>query len=71
MVSRQIKSLSRGAPIALRIASELLSYATNGSSLEDGLKLELERLEEIFGTSDAEEGLSALIEGRRPNYNSS
>ncbi|MAE98356.1 MAG: 3-hydroxyacyl-CoA dehydrogenase [Euryarchaeota archaeon] len=71
MVSRQIKSLSRGAPIALRIASELLSYATNGSSLEDGLKLELERLGEIFGTSDAQEGLSALIEGRRPKYNSS
>jgi len=71
MVSRQVKSLSRGAPIAIRIASELLSYATNGSSLEDGLKLELERLEEIFGTSDAEEGLSALIEGRRPKYNSS
>ena len=71
MVSRQVKSLSRGAPIAIRIASELLSYATNGSSLEDGLKLELERLEEIFGTSDAEEGLSALIEGRRPKYKSS
>ena len=71
MVSRQVKALSRGAPIALRIASELLSYATNGSSLEDGLKLELERLEEIFGTSDAEEGLSALIEGRRPMYKSS
>ncbi len=71
MVSRQVKALSRGAPIAIRIASELLSYATNGSSLEDGLKLELERLEEIFGTSDAEEGLSALIEGRRPKYNSS
>ena len=71
MVSRQVKSLSRGAPIAIRIASELLSYATNGSSLEDGLKLELERLEEIFGTSDTEEGLSALIEGRRPKYNSS
>jgi hypothetical protein len=29
---------------------------------------ELKGLEEIFGTSDALEGLAALIEGRRPNY---
>ncbi len=69
--SRQIKSLSRVAPIALVIASDLLSDVKTGTSLEDGLKLELERLEEIFSTEDAEEGLSALIEGRRPKYNSS
>tara|TARA_B100001113_G_scaffold353099_1_gene356316 strand:+ start:2857 stop:4917 length:2061 start_codon:yes stop_codon:yes gene_type:complete len=70
LVSRQLKSLSRAAPIALRIANELLSEASTGKSLESGLNLELERLGEIFGTKDAEEGLSALIEGRRPKYNS-
>ena len=70
-VSRQIKSLSRAAPIALSIASDLLSDVRTGASLEDGLKLELQKLEEIFSTEDAEEGLSALIEGRRPKYNSS
>lgn len=70
-VARQIKSLSRVAPIALSIASDLLSDVRTGASLEDGLKLELEKLEEIFGTEDAEEGLSALIEGRRPKYKSS
>ncbi len=70
-VSRQLKSLSRAAPVALRIASDLLSDVRGGSSLEEGLKLELDRLEEIFGTNDAEEGLSALIEGRHPKYNSS
>ena len=70
-VSRQIKSLSRVAPIALSIASDLLSDVRTGASLEDGLKLELQRLGEIFSTEDAEEGLSALIEGRRPKYNSS
>lgn len=69
-VSRQIKSLSRVAPVALGIASDLLSDVRTGTSLEDGLKLELKRLEEIFSTEDAEEGLSALIEGRRPRYNS-
>ena len=70
-VSRQIKSLSRVAPIALSVASGLLSDVRTGSSLEDGLKLELEKLEEIFSTEDAQEGLSALIEGRRPKYKSS
>ena len=70
-VSRQIKSLSRAAPIALSIASDLLSDVRTGASLEDGLKLELQKLEEIFSTKDAEEGLSALIEGRRPKDNSS
>ena len=32
------------------------------------LALELERLSTIFGTADALEGLSALIEGRRAVY---
>ena len=70
-VSRQIKSLSRVAPVALSVASGLLSDVRTGSSLEDGLKLELQKLEEIFSTEDAQEGLSALIEGRRPMYKSS
>ncbi len=69
MVSRQLKSLSRAAPIALRMASTLLDDAiTTGDDINAGLALELERLAEIFGTADALEGLSALIEGRRPSY---
>ena len=68
-VVRQLKSLSRTAPIALRMASELLDSAVEtGDNLEAGLALELANLEDIFGTSDALEGLSALIEGRRPTY---
>ena len=69
-VSRQIKSLSRAAPIALSIASDLLSDVRTGASLEDGLKLELQKLEEIFSTEDAEEA-QCSDEGRRPKYNSS
>ena len=70
MVSRQLKSLSRAAPIALSVASELLNEAAD-SDLELGLKSELERLDEIFETADALEGLSALIEGRKPSYSNS
>ena len=68
-VSRQLKSLGRTAPIAMRMANELLDGAVEtADSLEAGLALELANLEDIFGTSDALEGLSALIEGRRPEY---
>jgi len=67
IVSRQLKSLSRAAPIALAMANGLLDSAAD-SNLEAGLTRELEGLERIFGTSDALEGLSALIEGRRPSY---
>ena len=69
MVSRQMKLLSYTAPIALKTAAELLEIAnSNNISLTEGLSEELNYLEEIFSTNDALEGLSSLIEGRRPNY---
>ena len=64
---RQMKQISRTAPIALRMASELIDIAGK-SELSDGLDKELEHLEAIFATKDAYEGLSALIQGRRPSY---
>jgi len=72
MVSRQLKAISRTAPIALAMASQLLNESViTGDDLESGLSLELQRLNDIFSTADALEGLSALIEGRRPNYTNS
>ncbi len=69
MVGRQLKSLSRTAPIALAMASDLLDEAVaTGDDLDAGLAAELAKLHDIFGTADALEGLSALIEGRRPTY---
>jgi enoyl-CoA hydratase/3-hydroxyacyl-CoA dehydrogenase len=68
-VARQLKSLSKTAPLALQAASALLNQAVaTGDDLEAGLQLELDGLEAIFGTADTLEGLSALIEGRRPEY---
>ena len=66
-VSRQLKSLSRTAPHALLMASNLIDESAN-TELAQGLQLELDGLTEIFSTSDSLEGLSALIEGRRPTY---
>ena len=71
-VGRQLKSLSRVAPIAMRMANELLDGAVEtGDDLDAGLALELSNLEDVFSTADALEGLSALIEGRRPGYTNS
>ena len=66
-VARQIKSLSFTAPIGLRMASDLID-ATAKTDLNAGLQLELDGLNTIFSTKDALEGLSALIENRRPTY---
>lgn len=66
-VSRQLKSLSRTAPIALSMASGLID-ASSETDLSLGLQMELDQLTDIFSTSDSLEGLSALIEGRKPTY---
>jgi enoyl-CoA hydratase/carnithine racemase len=72
MVGRQLKAMSRAAPIALKMSSELLDAAiSTGEDLDAGLALELSKLNDIFATEDALEGLSALIEGRRPTYTNS
>jgi enoyl-CoA hydratase/3-hydroxyacyl-CoA dehydrogenase len=54
------------APIALRIASDLIDQGS-GKPIEQGVALELSRLEEVFSTADAYEGLSSLGK-RRPIF---
>ena len=72
LASRQIKSLGYTAPIALGIANDLLNQAIEtGEDLDAGLEKELSNLNTIFESKDALEGLSALIEGRRPSYTNS
>ena len=72
LASRQIKSLGFTAPIALGISNELLNQAIEtGDDLDAGLNKELSNLNTIFESEDALEGLSALIEGRRPSYTNS
>ncbi|MEK7270498.1 MAG: enoyl-CoA hydratase/isomerase family protein, partial [Planctomycetota bacterium] len=63
-LAQTIAQLKRKAPLALKAANELIDLGSRGS-LEEGLKLELSRLKEIFSTRDAREGLTALLE-RRP-----
>lgn len=62
-VAAAIRKLKSKAPIALQIASDLIDRGT-GLPIEQGIDLELDRLEEVFATADAYEGLTSL--GRRP-----
>jgi enoyl-CoA hydratase/3-hydroxyacyl-CoA dehydrogenase len=62
-VATAVRRLESKAPIALRIASELIDRGET-LPIERAVALELERLEEIFSSADAYEGLSSL--GRRP-----
>mmetsp|Transcript_6859 Transcript_6859/g.3819 ORF Transcript_6859/g.3819 Transcript_6859/m.3819 type:complete len:682 (+) Transcript_6859:4226-6271(+) len=65
-VSNILKLIGYKAPIALKIASELID-AQIGKTIKEGIELELGRLTEIFSTKDALEGLSSA--GRkRPEF---
>ena len=60
------KRLGYKAPIALRIASDLIDGG-EGRPIEQGIAMELSHLDEIFSTADAYEGLSSLGK-RRPVF---
>jgi enoyl-CoA hydratase/3-hydroxyacyl-CoA dehydrogenase len=60
------KRLGYKAPMALRIASDLIDQG-DGKAIEQGIAMELSHLEEIFSTADAYEGLSSLGK-RRPVF---
>jgi len=63
---RAAKFIGYKAPIALKMANEIIDQQA-GKSIEEAMEIELGRLNEIFSTADALEGLSSL--GRkRPEY---
>jgi enoyl-CoA hydratase/carnithine racemase len=66
-VAKAIKHMGHKSPAALRLAERLMDAGAE-VSLADGLAGELASLEEVFSNPDALEGLSALIEGRRPSF---
>lgn len=64
---KQAKGLSRKAPLALKIAMDLIDQGMK-LDLQAGLQLELDGLNAIFATQDAESGLSSIITGQKPNF---
>jgi enoyl-CoA hydratase/3-hydroxyacyl-CoA dehydrogenase len=66
LAAKTAKFVSYKAPLALKIASEIIDEQV-GKSIADAVEIELGRLNEIFSTADALEGLSSL--GRKkPEY---
>lgn len=60
-------ALSAGAARAIG-AIKLAVHHGLRASLEDGLHLERKSIEELFGTKDAQEGMAAFAEKRRPTF---
>jgi len=56
--SKMVKYISRKAPVALKMANELID-AQSKVSIKEAVELELQKLHEIFATEDALAGLSA------------
>ena len=58
-IVKAVKRVGSKAPIALRLAESLIDRGAD-LPIEDGLRLELSHVREIFSTADAYEGLSSL-----------
>jgi enoyl-CoA hydratase/3-hydroxyacyl-CoA dehydrogenase len=66
LAAKTAKIVSYKAPLALKLASEIIDQQID-KSMTEAVEIELGRLEEIFSTADALEGLSSL--GRkRPEF---
>ena len=66
---RQVKLISRNAPISIEMASELIEIASNSRDEPTvGLKSELDGLERIFSTKDALIGLKGVLNGDRVRF---
>ena len=59
IAARTAKFVGYKAPLALKIANEIID-AQVGKSIAEGVQIELGRLNEIFSTADALEGLSSF-----------
>jgi enoyl-CoA hydratase/3-hydroxyacyl-CoA dehydrogenase len=62
-LAKAMKAVGTKAPIALRLAAELIDRGAR-VSIEEGLQMELAHLKEIFSTKDALTGLLSIGKGR-------
>ena len=66
LAAKTAKIVGYKAPLALKMAADIIDAQT-GKSISEAVEIELERLEDIFSTADALEGLSSA--GRkRPQF---
>jgi enoyl-CoA hydratase/3-hydroxyacyl-CoA dehydrogenase len=66
VAGKAAKMLGYKAPVALRIADEIVDRQA-GLPMREAVEIELARLKDIFATADALEGLSSVGK-RRPEF---
>ncbi len=59
--------IAEKAPIALQMSKEAVKFASR-SNLDEGLRREVDLFAICFSTEDKEEGVSAFLEKRKPNF---
>jgi enoyl-CoA hydratase/3-hydroxyacyl-CoA dehydrogenase len=64
---RMAKRIARQGPIAVGRAKAAINQALQGG-LDTGLAFELEAVTLTFGTEDQQEGMTAFVERRRPDF---
>jgi enoyl-CoA hydratase/3-hydroxyacyl-CoA dehydrogenase len=66
LAAKTAKIVGFKAPLAIKIANEIIDAGTN-KTMQEAIEIELGRLEEIFSTADAFEGLST-VGRKRPEF---
>lgn len=64
---RLAREIAQQPPVATRLAKEAVLQALN-TGLEAGLRFERRSFHALFGTEDAQEGVRAFLEKRRPEF---
>ena len=59
--------IAEKAPVALQMSKEAVKFASR-SNLDEGLRREVDLFALCFSTQDKEEGVSAFLEKRKPNF---
>jgi len=61
------EKISQKAPIALQLCKEAVKFASR-SNLDEGLRREVDLFAICFSTEDKQEGVSAFLEKRKPEF---
>ncbi|MEJ2101971.1 MAG: enoyl-CoA hydratase/isomerase family protein, partial [Desulfobacterales bacterium] len=67
LAAKTTKIISHKAPLALKLANEIID-AQMGKSIPEAVEVELGRLHESFSAADALEGLSSFSKKKKPTY---
>ena len=61
------QSILKNGPEAIRISLECINKGMD-ITLDEGLDLEVKAFSELFGSGETDEGLTAFVEKRKPDF---